>query len=60
MKYIWEKMKFYAGVWCVALIVGFFMGKFYAWDAVLTDCKVLGMTRFGQTPMGCRVGETYK
>ena len=45
-------------VWLlVALCIGFVMGKVYTWDAVITDCKVLGMTRFGMTPMGCRVGE---
>ena len=45
-------------VWMlIALVVGFGLGKLYTWDAVITDCKVLGMTRFGMTPMGCRVGE---
>lgn len=47
MKDILQKMKVYAGVWVIALVLGFFMGKFYAYDAVITDCKVLGMTRFG-------------
>ncbi len=60
MKDILQKMKVYAGVWVVALVLGFFMGKFYAYDAVITDCKVLGMTRFGNTPMGCRIGEKYQ
>ena len=60
MKQLWERVKFYAGVWFAALILGFFMGKFYAYDAVITDCKVLGMTRFGDVPMGCRVGEKYQ
>ena len=60
MKDVWNKVKAYAGIWCVALILGFMMGKIYTWDAVITDCKVLGMTRFGMTPMGCRVGDKYQ
>ena len=44
----------------IAFMSGFFMGKIYGYDSVITDCKVLGMTRFGNVPMGCRVGEAYK
>ena len=57
VKEVWNDMKRYATIWIIAVIVGFVMGKIYTWDAVITDCKVLGMTRFGMTPMGCRVGE---
>jgi hypothetical protein len=46
-------------IWaCVLLLlVGFYFGKVYATYSIMVDCKVLGMTRFGDTPMGCRVGE---
>ena len=44
----------------LAAVFGFGLGKLYTWDTIMTDCKVLGMTRFVNTPMGCRVGETYK
>jgi hypothetical protein len=60
MKAIWERIKFYAGVWCIAMVLGFCIGKLYTWNDIITDCKVLGMTRYGNLPVGCRVGEAYK
>ena len=56
MKEIWDKVKFYAGAWVVALVIGFFLGKSYGYQTLIADCKVLGMTRFGDVPMGCRIG----
>ena len=48
-------------VWLfLAALFGFCIGKLYATTAILADCKVLGMTRFGDVPMGCRVGEKYQ
>lgn len=44
----------------LAALFGYCVGKFYTIDSIITDCKVLGMTRFGSTPMGCRVGEKYQ
>lgn len=43
-----------------AFISGVLIGSAYKEGAIVTDCKVLGMTRFGNVPMGCRVGEAYK
>ena len=60
MKNLWERIKFYAGVTFVAIIFGFCLGKMYANYAIQQDCKVLGMTRFGDVPMGCRLGEKYQ
>jgi hypothetical protein len=60
MKELWVDIKRYVSIWCVALIIGFILGKIITWDAIITDCKVLGMTRFGNVPMGCRVGEKYQ
>ena len=60
MKDIFENVK--KAVWASILLVvaGFYFGKAYATYSIMADCKILGMTRFGDTPMGCRVGETYK
>ena len=60
MEKVWNDVKRYAAIWCIAMVLGFFMGKLYSSDSVITDCKVLGMTRFGDVPMGCRVGEKYQ
>lgn len=57
MKAIWESLRKHVGLWCIALLLGFIMGKSYTQSTIITDCKVLGMTRFGDVPMGCRVGE---
>ena len=60
MKDIFENVK--KAVWASILlvVVGFYFGKVYATYSIMADCKILGMTRFGDTPMGCRVGETHK
>ena len=60
MKDIFENMK--KAIWASILlvVVGFYFGKVYANYNIMVDCKILGMTRFGDTPMGCRVGEAYK
>lgn len=55
-----DKIIWAGGIVLFAFLCGFFMGKIYAHDEVITDCKVLGMTRFGNVPMGCRVGEKYQ
>ena len=57
MKQIWEGMKKSIWVSIILVILGFCLGKMYANYAIQQDCKVLGMTRFGDVPMGCRVGE---
>ena len=43
----------------ILVVVGFYFGKVYATYSIMADCKILGMTRFGDIPMGCRVGEKY-
>ena len=60
MKDIFENIK--KAIWASILlvVVGFYFGKVYATYTIMVDCKVLGMTRFGDTPMGCRVGEKYQ
>ena len=42
------------------LLVGFGIGKSMTYSIVVADCRVLGMFRVGDTPIGCRVGEAYK
>lgn len=60
MKNLWESLKKDFVSMLLLVIIGFGFGKVYANFTVLQDCKVLGMTRFGDTPMGCRVGEKYQ
>ena len=60
MKETWEQFKKQFWVLTFMLVLGFGFGKMYANVSILSDCKVLGMTRFGDVPMGCRVGEAYK
>ena len=60
MKETWEQLKKQFWVLTFMLVLGFGFGKMYASVTILSDCKVLGMTRFGDVPMGCRVGDTYK
>ena len=60
MDKIWENFKKQIWVAIVLLFFGFCIGKLYATTSILADCKVLGMTRFGDVPMGCRVGEKYQ
>ena len=57
MKDIWERWKKQVLALFLAALFGYSVGKVYTWDAIITDCKVLGMTRYGQLPIGCRVGE---
>lgn len=56
MKHIWEDVKRQIWSVLVLLAIGFCVGKLYANMTILQDCRVLGMTRFGDVPMGCRVG----
>ena len=51
--------EFKRGFWAslILIAVGFSLGRTYAYDSVITDCRVLGMFRIGSTPIGCRVGE---
>ena len=60
MKDLWTDIKVYMGVFIGAVVIGFCIGKLYTWNDIITDCKVLGMTRYGNLPVGCRVGEAYK
>ena len=60
MKELLASIKKQIWVALVLLSIGFLAGKLYANATILADCKVLGMTRFGDIPMGCRVGEAYK
>ena len=57
LKTAWSEVKKTVTVWLIALVIGFGLGKVYTIDSIITDCKVLGMTRFGNVPMGCRIGE---
>ena len=60
MKDLWKKFEDIFWALIGGIILGFVIGKGIAYDSVITDCKVLGMTRFGDVPMGCRVGEKYQ
>ena len=60
MKEIWDNFKKQFWVLMFMLVLGFGFGKMYANVSILSDCKVLGMTRFGDVPMGCRLGEKYQ
>ena len=60
MKQAWETAKKQIWAILVLLAIGFCIGKLYATTSILADCKVLGMTRFGDVPMGCRVGEKFQ
>lgn len=56
VKSFFERLK---GVWVVALVLfalGGALGQASAYATILVDCKVLGMFRFGLTPVDCRVG----
>ena len=55
MKQTWEEIKKYAGMWLIAVIVGFVMGKIYTWDTIITDCKVLGTFRIANTAFVCKM-----
>ena len=57
MKQAWESAK--KNIWAILVLlsIGFCVGKLYATTSIVADCRVLGMTRFGDVPMGCRVGE---
>ena len=57
MKDIWERWKKQVLALFMAALFGYCVGKVYTWNDIITDCKVLGMTRYGQLPIGCRVGE---
>lgn len=39
----------------IALVFGFGLGKVYTWDAIATDCKVLGSFRIAYTPFHCKM-----
>lgn len=60
MKDLWDNFKKQIWAAIVLLFVGFCIGKLYATTSILADCRVLGMTRFGDVPMGCRVGEKFQ
>lgn len=60
MKDLWKRLEDVFWVLISGLVCGFIFGKVMTYDTILTDCKVLGMTRYGNVPVGCRVGEAYK
>jgi len=60
MKDLWKRIENVFWPLVGGIILGFVFGRGLAYDNIITDCKVLGMTRFGNTPMGCRVGEKYQ
>jgi hypothetical protein len=39
----------------IAMVFGFGLGKVYTWDAIATDCKVLGTFRIAYTPFHCKM-----
>ena len=60
MKDIFESFKKNFVTYMFLLITGFGIGKAMTYNNILTDCRVLGMFRVSDTPVGCRVGEAYK
>ena len=60
MKQWWEESKKQIMWLFLAALFGYYVGKVYTVDSIITDCKVLGMTRYWNVPIGCRVGEAYK
>ena len=59
-KNLMEKIKELWLAYLICMCVGYCIGKLYAYDEIIKDCKVLGMTRYGNLPIGCRVGEKYQ
>ena len=57
MKEFLGEMKKAIWVSILLVVIGFYFGKVYATYSIMADCRILGMTRFGDIPMGCRVGE---
>ena len=57
MKEFLSEMKKAIWVSILLVVIGFYFGKVYATYSIMADCRILGMTRFGDIPMGCRVGE---
>jgi hypothetical protein len=55
MKDVWNDVKKYAGMWLIAIVVGFCIGKVYTWDTIITDCKVLGSFRIANTAFACKM-----
>lgn len=55
MKQAWIEFKRTAFYWCVAVFLGFVIGKVYTWDTLITDCKVLGTFRIANTAFYCKV-----
>lgn len=55
VKSAWSDFKRVALMWCVALVIGFCIGKVYTWDTIITDCKVLGVFRIANTAFQCKM-----
>jgi hypothetical protein len=51
----WVEAKKQAMWMAIALMFGFGLGKVYTWDAIATDCKVLGSFRIAYTPFHCKM-----
>ena len=54
LKAWWVEAKKQAMWMTIALVFGFGLGKVYTWDAIATDCKVLGSFRIAYTPFHCK------
>ena len=57
MKAFWGSIKENAGAWFLAILTSacFMLGKIYTWDAIITDCKVLGTFRIANTAFMCKM-----
>ncbi len=55
MKEIWLDFKRKFIPYTIMLTIGFGLGKVYTWDAIITDCKVLGAFRIAKTVTQCKV-----
>lgn len=55
LKVFWEEAKKQAIWMLVALVVGFGVGKVYTWDAIISDCKVIGAFRIANTAFHCKM-----
>ena len=55
IKFWWTEAKKQLMWMTIAMVVGFGLGKIYTWDALITDCKVLGVFRIANTAFQCKM-----
>lgn len=55
MKLIWDDIKKHFLWFFVVLTLGFCIGKLYTWDAIISDCKVIGAFRIASTAFQCKM-----